>query len=216
MTRASHVRDREIGRQGDRTDRETGGQGDDLRAYHGMQSLISFLRVLTSVSIQSLLSALYPLTSFSALCSLPSAQAEVRMNFERHMPGMASNGGRCIDGGGRGPFIGFLPGYVRYSMPKLNASLPPTAPASTTSSDTRTSSDSSSDSSSDTPTPTGGDIAILRIDVDMYEGYLDVFFHMAHRVPVGGFFLMDDYLCVPEAKNAVDDFRSWHGITSRT
>ena len=138
------------------------------------------------------------------------------MNFERHMPGMASNGGRCIDGGGRGPFIGFLPGYVRYSMPKLNASLPPTAPASTTSSDTRTSSDSSSDSSLDTPTPTGGDIAILRIDVDMYEGYLDVFFHMAHRVPVGGFFLMDDYLCVPEAKKAVDDFRSWHGITSRT
>ena len=122
------------------------------------------------------------------------------MNFERHMPGMASNGGRCIDGGGRGPFIGFLPGYVRYSMPKLNASLPPTAPASTTSSDT----------------PTSGDIAILRIDVDMYEGYLDVFFHMAHRVPVGGFFLMDDYLCVPEAKKAVDDFRSWHGITSRT
>ena len=58
------------------------------------------------------------------------------------------------------------------------------------------------------------DISVLRIDVDMYEGYLDLLFALGPRVREGGFFIMDDYGAVPEAQKAVTDFRSWFNITS--
>jgi len=80
----------------------------------------------------------------------------------------------------------FVEGFVRHSMPPFNA----------------------------TGLAPGEDVAILRIDLDMYEGYLDVLFHLAPRVPAGGFFVMDDYHCAGEAKSAVDDFRRWHSIAA--
>lgn len=47
----------------------------------------------------------------------------------------------------------------------------------------------------------------------MYKGCLDdVLFALANRVAVGGFVVMDDYLCVAEAKAAVDESRTAHGI----
>jgi len=57
-----------------------------------------------------------------------------------------------------------------------------------------------------------GDLAVLRVDVDMFEGYLDVLFRLAHRVPPGGFMVMDDYFCASEARQAVDAFRAAHGV----
>lgn len=63
-------------------------------------------------------------------------------------------------------------GFVHDSMPVVQASLPPLG------------------------TPEG-DIAILRIDLDMYEAYIDTLYGLAERVPPGGFMVMDDYQCVP-------------------
>ena len=51
------------------------------------------------------------------------------------------------------------------------------------------------------------DIAVLRVDLDMYEGIMDLLFHLLPRVPPGGYVIFDDYFCTPEAKRAVDDFR---------
>jgi hypothetical protein len=116
-------------------------------------------------------------------------EEQVREGFERNLPGILSPSS-LGDGGGRGPHVRFVRGFVRQTLPELNATLPPP------SGDGR-----------------GGDIAILRIDVDMYEGYIDTLFHLAHRVPAGGFFIMDDYSCIPSAKKAVDDWRRWHGLT---
>ena len=79
-------------------------------------------------------------------------------------------------------------GWVRESMPRVNSSLPP-------------------------PGTPQGDIAILRIDLDMYEAYTDVLYALAERVPPGGFMVMDDYLCVEPSQRAVDHFRQVHGIT---
>merc|ERR1711971_868882 len=57
-------------------------------------------------------------------------------------------------------------------------------------------------------------ISVLRIDCDMYEGYLDVLFNLYDRIPVGGFVIVDDY-AIEVARRAVRDFRTWHGIESQ-
>jgi hypothetical protein len=56
-------------------------------------------------------------------------------------------------------------------------------------------------------------IAVLRLDGDMYESYMDVLFFMYDRVPIGGFIIADDY-GIEVAAKAIDDFRDWHGISS--
>ena len=39
-----------------------------------------------------------------------------------------------------------------------------------------------------------------------YEGYMDILFNLATRVPAGGFFILDDYACVDAAKESGEDF----------
>ena len=60
-----------------------------------------------------------------------------------------------------------------------------------------------------------GDIAVLRQDGDMYSSYIDVFFTLYDKLTVGGYLIVDDW-SIPEARKAVQDFRTMHGITDDT
>jgi len=57
-------------------------------------------------------------------------------------------------------------------------------------------------------------LAVLRIDGDMYESVTDALDSLYSRLSVGGYVIVDDYAdpAVPGCKQAVDDFRSKHGI----
>jgi O-methyltransferase len=50
------------------------------------------------------------------------------------------------------------------------------------------------------------EIAVLRLDGDMYESTIDPLIHLFDRVPNGGWIIIDDYEVVPAAKQAVHDF----------
>jgi len=56
-------------------------------------------------------------------------------------------------------------------------------------------------------------LAILRLDGDMYESTIEALDALYHKVSYGGFVIVDDYFMAPCAK-AVHDFRERHGITS--
>lgn len=56
-------------------------------------------------------------------------------------------------------------------------------------------------------------LAVLRLDGDMYESYMDCFYNLFDRVSVGGVIILDDYNLIPVAQQATDDFRERHGIT---
>jgi 2-polyprenyl-3-methyl-5-hydroxy-6-metoxy-1,4-benzoquinol methylase len=55
-------------------------------------------------------------------------------------------------------------------------------------------------------------IAVLRLDGDMYESTIDPLTHLFDRVSVGGWVIVDDYEWVPACKAAVDDFLSGRGL----
>jgi O-methyltransferase len=57
-------------------------------------------------------------------------------------------------------------------------------------------------------------IAVLRLDGDMYESTIDPLRHLYDRVPTGGFVVIDDYHVVPAAKKAVHDFLSEREIVA--
>lgn len=59
------------------------------------------------------------------------------------------------------------------------------------------------------------DIALLHADGDWYESVFLTLDHLYDRVSVGGVVAVDDYGVWVGAKQATDDFRSRHGITSR-
>jgi len=58
-----------------------------------------------------------------------------------------------------------------------------------------------------------GPLALLRIDCDLYASTMDVLDALYSRVPAGGWVIIDDYGILPPCKQAVDEFRSKHGIT---
>ncbi len=49
-------------------------------------------------------------------------------------------------------------------------------------------------------------IAVLRLDGDMYQSTIDPLLHLYDRIPNGGWVIVDDYHMVPAAKQAVEDF----------
>jgi len=49
-------------------------------------------------------------------------------------------------------------------------------------------------------------IAILRLDGDMYQSTIDPLLHLYDRIPNGGWVIVDDFHMVPAAKQAVEDF----------
>ncbi len=57
------------------------------------------------------------------------------------------------------------------------------------------------------------DIAVLRLDGDMYESTHVALTHLYSKVSRGGFLIVDDYGALPNCRQAVEDYRSQHGIT---
>jgi len=57
------------------------------------------------------------------------------------------------------------------------------------------------------------DIAVLRLDGDLYESTMDALVHLEPKVPTGGIVIVDDYGGWPPCRAAVDDYRSGRGIT---
>lgn len=53
---------------------------------------------------------------------------------------------------------------------------------------------------------TGGPIAVLRLDGDMYESTIDPLRYLYDLVPPGGFLIVDDYGIAPACRQAVADF----------
>lgn len=54
-------------------------------------------------------------------------------------------------------------------------------------------------------------IALLRLDGDMYESTMDALSALYHKVSMGGFIIIDDW-CVPGSQKAVVDYRRLHAI----
>lgn len=63
------------------------------------------------------------------------------------------------------------------------------------------------------PTAPIDQIAILRLDGDMYESTIVVLEHLYPKVSPGGIVIIDDYGMLPECNRAVEDYRLKHGIT---
>ncbi len=55
--------------------------------------------------------------------------------------------------------------------------------------------------------------SVIRLDGDMYESTMDALSALYHKLSVGGFAIIDDYLWHKPCAQAVEDFRSKHGIT---
>ncbi len=57
------------------------------------------------------------------------------------------------------------------------------------------------------------DIAVLRIDADLYESTLDVLNALYPKLSVGGYAVFDDYTNLEDCRRAVDEYRSLHNLT---
>jgi hypothetical protein len=60
--------------------------------------------------------------------------------------------------------------------------------------------------------PVINDLAIMRLDGDMYESTVDVLYNLYDRLSVGGFVIMDDWFGFP-SKLACEDFFKAHGMS---
>jgi O-methyltransferase len=58
-------------------------------------------------------------------------------------------------------------------------------------------------------------LAVLRLDADMYESTMDVLRFLYHKVSIGGYVIVDDYGGMDSCKAAVDDFRAQQTITEQ-
>ena len=55
-------------------------------------------------------------------------------------------------------------------------------------------------------------LAVLRLDGDMYESTMDALTALYDKVSRGGFVIVDDYGCIDGCRRAVHDFRDARGI----
>jgi O-methyltransferase len=62
------------------------------------------------------------------------------------------------------------------------------------------------------PTAPISELAVLRLDGDMYSSTRDALVHLYPRVSRGGFVIVDDYYSWPACRRAVDDYRAEHGL----
>jgi O-methyltransferase len=65
------------------------------------------------------------------------------------------------------------------------------------------------------PTAPINQLAVLRLDGDMYSSTMDALQNLYRRLSIGGYVIIDDYGAVPNCKQAVDDFRADHKITEQ-
>jgi len=64
------------------------------------------------------------------------------------------------------------------------------------------------------PTLPVEEIAVLRLDGDMYESTMDALVHLEPKVAPGGFVIVDDYNGIDACRQAVADYRAAHAIDS--
>jgi O-methyltransferase len=57
------------------------------------------------------------------------------------------------------------------------------------------------------------ELALLRLDGDLYESTINGLEALYDKVVPGGFVIVDDYGCIPQCRKAVDDFRARRNIT---
>lgn len=57
-------------------------------------------------------------------------------------------------------------------------------------------------------------LAVLRLDGDMYESTMDSLTHLYPKLVKGGYILIDDYGVIPACKAAVEDYREQYKITT--
>jgi O-methyltransferase len=60
-----------------------------------------------------------------------------------------------------------------------------------------------------------GNVALLRLDGDMYESTMDVLGALYPKVSLGGYVIVDDFGDLAPCRNAVEDYRSQNGITEK-
>ena len=58
-----------------------------------------------------------------------------------------------------------------------------------------------------------GDIAVLRLDGDLYKSTMETLNALYSHVSPGGYVIIDDYFCIAACGEAVDDFRRANDIT---
>jgi hypothetical protein len=58
------------------------------------------------------------------------------------------------------------------------------------------------------------ELAVLRIDADLYESTMDVLRYLYPKVARGGYVILDDYYNLAPCRKAVQDYRGQHGITT--
>ena len=63
------------------------------------------------------------------------------------------------------------------------------------------------------PTAPVGQLAVLRVDCDLYDSITQSLQYLYDKVSAGGYVIIDDYGALSPAKKAVDDFRKARGIT---
>ena len=63
------------------------------------------------------------------------------------------------------------------------------------------------------PTAPIRELALLRLDGDLYESTWVALEHLYPKLAVGGFCLIDDYGGIAGCRKAVHDYRNRHGIT---
>jgi O-methyltransferase len=56
-------------------------------------------------------------------------------------------------------------------------------------------------------------LAVLRLDGDMYESTIVALDSLYSKVSPGGYVIVDDYGAAPACRKAIEDFRSGHGVT---
>jgi cephalosporin hydroxylase len=64
------------------------------------------------------------------------------------------------------------------------------------------------------PTAPIEQLAILRLDGDLYESTMDALVHLYPKLAPGGYVIVDDYGALPPCQQAVHDYREAHGITA--
>jgi O-methyltransferase len=57
------------------------------------------------------------------------------------------------------------------------------------------------------------ELAVLRLDGDLYESTMDALNPLYAKVSSGGFIIVDDYFAVQQCERAITDFRATHGIS---
>lgn len=64
------------------------------------------------------------------------------------------------------------------------------------------------------PTAPVSQLAVLRLDGDMYGSTITALENLYPKLSPGGFCIIDDYSCINACRQAVDDYRARHNITT--